>query len=59
VAPRFSSIRFAIGILCILFLYAGCSVRRVAFNDVVTVGECGIGHTLTLVDMTRGPRAAS
>lgn len=39
VAPRFSSIRFAIGILCILFLYAGCSVRRVAFNDVVTVEQ--------------------
>ena len=35
-AARFNSIRLIIGALCILLLCAGCSIRRVTFNDVVT-----------------------
>ena len=36
VAVCFPSIRLVIGMLSILLLYTGCSVRRVVFNDVVT-----------------------
>lgn len=36
VAARFPSIRLAVGTLCILLLFTGCSVRRVVFNDIVT-----------------------
>jgi outer membrane protein assembly factor BamE (lipoprotein component of BamABCDE complex) len=35
-AARFNSIRLIIGALCILLLCAGCSIRRVTLNDVVT-----------------------
>ena len=35
-AARFNSIRLIVGALCILLLCAGCSIRRVTFNDVVT-----------------------
>lgn len=28
--------RLVVGTLCILLLFAGCSVRRVVFNDIVT-----------------------
>jgi len=48
VAARFDSIRLTIGALCILLLCAGCSVRRVTFNDVVTpeqVNFIRIGQT--------------
>lgn len=48
VAARFPSIRLVIGILCLLLLCAGCSVRRVVFNDVVTseqVNFIRIGQT--------------
>ena len=52
VPARFPSIRLVVGTLCILLLCAGCSVRRVIFNDVVTpeqvnfirVGQTTIGE---------------
>jgi hypothetical protein len=48
VAARFDSMRLIIGVLCILLFCAGCSVRRVTFNDVVTpeqVNFIRIGQT--------------
>ena len=52
VAARFHPIRVIVGALCIFFLCAGCTVRRVKFNDVITseqinfvrVGETTIGE---------------
>ncbi|RPH77424.1 MAG: hypothetical protein EHM80_12550 [Nitrospiraceae bacterium] len=35
-AARFHSTRLIVGMLCLLLLCAGCSIRRVTFNDVVT-----------------------
>jgi len=51
VAVRFPSIRLVVGTLCILLLCAGCTVRRVVFNDVVTseqVKFIRIGQTTIL-----------
>ena len=51
VAACFPSIRLVIGMLSILLLCAGCSVRRVVFNDVVTseqVNFIRIGETTML-----------
>ena len=48
VAARFASIRLIIGALCILLLCAGCSVRRVTLNHVLTpeqVSFVRIGQT--------------
>ena len=36
VASHFRSIKVVVGALCILLLYAGCSVRRATLNDVLT-----------------------
>jgi len=36
VASHFHSIKLVVGALCILLLYAGCSVRRATLNDVLT-----------------------
>lgn len=36
VGARFHSIRLIVGALCILFLCAGCTIRRAKFNDVIT-----------------------
>ena len=36
VAARFPLTRVSVGALCFLLLCAGCSVRRVVFNEVVT-----------------------
>jgi hypothetical protein len=50
-AVRFLSIRLVVGTLCLLLLCAGCSVRRVVFNDVVTseqVNFIRIGQTTIL-----------
>ena len=51
VAVRFPSIRLVVGTLCLLLLCAGCTVRRVVFNDVVTseqVKFIRIGQTTML-----------
>jgi len=51
VAARSSSIRLVVGTLCILALCAGCSVRRVVFNDVVTMEQVNfirVGQTTIL-----------
>ncbi len=53
VAVRFPSIRLIVGTLCILLLCAGCTVRRVVLNDVVTtelVNFIRVGET-TLVEL--------
>ena len=51
VAVRFPSIRLVVGTLCILLLCAGCTVRRVVFNDVVTTEQVNfirVGQTTLL-----------
>ena len=53
VAVRFPSIRLIVGTLCILLLCAGCTVRRVVLNDVVTTEQVNfirVGET-TLVEL--------
>jgi outer membrane protein assembly factor BamE (lipoprotein component of BamABCDE complex) len=48
VAARLDPIRLIIGALCIFLLCAGCSVRRVTFNDILTperVNFIRIGQT--------------
>ncbi|MEO8340591.1 MAG: hypothetical protein ABI604_12890 [Nitrospirota bacterium] len=35
-ASHFPPIKLVVGALCILLLYAGCSVRRATLNDVLT-----------------------
>ncbi len=53
VAVRFPSIRLIVGTLCILLLCAGCTVRRVVLNDVVTTEQINfirVGET-TLVEL--------
>ena len=48
VAIRFPSIRLIVGALCLLLLCAGCTVRRVVFNEVLTpeqVNFIRIGQT--------------
>jgi len=57
---RFPSVRFVVGTLCILLLCAGCSVRRVMFNDVLTpeqVNFIRVGQTTIheLVDHIGAP----
>ena len=54
VNARIPTIRLAVALLCILFLSTGCSVRRVAFNDVITLEQVSfihIGRT-TIGDLT-------
>ncbi len=51
---RFPSTRVVVGALCFLLLCAGCTVRRVVFNDVVTpkqVDFIRIGQT-TILDVS-------
>ena len=52
-AVRFPSIRLVVGTLCIFLLCAGCNVRRVVFNDIMTpeqVNFIRIGQT-TMQDL--------
>lgn len=53
VAASFPSISLIVGTLCILLLCAGCTVRRVVLNDVVTTEQVNfirVGET-TLVEL--------
>jgi hypothetical protein len=53
VAARFYSIRLIVGAICIFFLCAGCTVRRVVLNEIVTTEQVNfirVGET-TLVEL--------